>query len=158
VFALHAAMAAQLEAAGLPQWAVFVALHLPDEPAAGGGGGQAPPGPAPGARRTRLVRELLRRHAAAWAADAAAAEAFLVRRLRLPRAWLADALAGWARARGDVAGAPPARPAARAGSRSLAVGAGAGMRPRGPPLQQGRGAGRSRAPLLKQGVADAFKE
>ncbi|KAK9845938.1 hypothetical protein WJX81_006497 [Elliptochloris bilobata] len=113
VFALHASMVAQLEALGLPQWAVFVALHLPDElPSEAGLGSPAGAGGFCGARRTQLVRELLRRHAPAWA-DARGAAAFLVGRLRLPREWLADALAGWAVHRRDVSGELAQRLAAR---------------------------------------------
>ena len=106
-------MVAQLEALRLPQWAVFAALHLPDELPAGAKPGSALSASASsalGARRTQLVRALLRRHAPAWAADARAAEAFLVGRLRLPREWLADALAGWAQHRRDIPGARPASP------------------------------------------------
>lgn len=106
-------MVAQLEALRLPLWAVFAALHLPDELPAGakpGSASSAGASSALGARRTQLVRALLRRHAPAWAADARAAEAFLVGRLRLPHEWLADALAGWAQHRRDIPGALPASP------------------------------------------------
>lgn len=73
------AMVAQLEAVGgLPQWAVYVALHLPDA-----------------FQRVRTVEQLLTRHAAEWTADAGKRE-FLLQRLHIPAASLSAALALWA--------------------------------------------------------------
>jgi Nuclear protein 96 len=73
------AMIAQLEAVGgLDEWAVYVALHLPDA-----------------FQRTRTVEQLLARHAPEWAADASKCK-FLLQRLQLPPASLAVALALWA--------------------------------------------------------------
>ncbi len=76
-----AAVVAQLEAVDLHEWAVYAALHLPDD-----------------LQRGRAVHELLTRHAPQWAADAGARE-FLVSRLRIPAARLSDALALWAQVR-----------------------------------------------------------
>lgn len=74
------AMIAQLEAiGGLHEWAVYVALHLPDA-----------------FQRTRTVEQLLARHAPVWAADAGKYR-FLVEQLQLPATRLASAAALWAR-------------------------------------------------------------
>ncbi|KAL6777466.1 NUP189 [Auxenochlorella protothecoides x Auxenochlorella symbiontica] len=73
---------AQLEAAGRPAWAVYVAACLPR-----------------GAAREAAVRALLGRHAAAWRDGEA--RAFLTRDLRVPAAWVASALATLARAEHD---------------------------------------------------------
>lgn len=73
------AVIAQLEAVGgLPEWAVYVALHLPDA-----------------FQRARTVEQLLTRHASEWAADAGKHE-FLLQRLQIPAASLSVALALWA--------------------------------------------------------------
>ena len=53
--------------------------------------------------RTAVVRELLWRYAPTFAASAQQ-RAFLVDRLKLPPAWVAEALAAWARAGFDTAG------------------------------------------------------
>jgi Nuclear protein 96 len=74
------AMIAQLEAiGGLHEWAVYVALHLPDA-----------------FQRTRTVEQLLARHAPVWAADASK-YTFLVEQLKIPAASLSAAVALWAR-------------------------------------------------------------
>lgn len=74
------AMIAQLEAiGGLHEWAVYVALHLPDA-----------------FQRTRTVEQLLARHASVWAADASK-YTFLVEQLQIPAASLSAAAALWAR-------------------------------------------------------------
>ena len=52
---------------------------------------------------TQVVRELLAAHVGEWAADPAAAS-FLLRTLRLPPAWLAEARTLRARYSGDDAG------------------------------------------------------
>jgi hypothetical protein len=99
VCAVHASLISQLEAVGgLEEWALYVALHVPDCAAAEGRG-----------VRDRLVRELLLRHAPALAASPAK-QAFLLERLRIPRAWLADALATWYRYKRDAAGESAAGP------------------------------------------------
>jgi hypothetical protein len=84
--AAAAGFAEQLAAAGgLAHWAVFAALHVPDA-----------------ARREAAARRVLAAHAPEWAGDAAV-EGFLKEALRVPEAWLADARASWAAARGDDA-------------------------------------------------------
>ena len=64
---------------GLEEWALYVALHLPDDPEGG---------PA----RDSLLLELLHRHAPVWAASQAK-RGFITSALGLPAAWLASALA-----------------------------------------------------------------
>ena len=64
---------------GLEEWALYVALHLPD-------------GPEQGSARNALLLELLHRHAPVWAASQAKRD-FINRALGLPPAWLASALA-----------------------------------------------------------------
>ena len=70
---------------GLPEWEVYLALH------------------ATGPAREAFLRHLLGRNAPAWAADPA--KRALLARWHVPTTWLADALAVWARYRGDTAGA-----------------------------------------------------
>lgn len=94
VCAVHASLISQLEAAGgLEEWALYVALHLPDCP---GPDGQ-------GSVREQAMRELLLRHAPALAASADK-QAFVLKRLHIPRPWLAAALAVWARYNHNAAG------------------------------------------------------
>ncbi|NWI19266.1 NUP98 protein, partial [Crypturellus soui] len=82
---LNGSYAAQLEAEGLWEWAVFVLLHEPDTPT-----------------RERAVRELLSRHCVpAETPESWAKEAFLTERLRVPPEWLHEAKAVRARAEGD---------------------------------------------------------
>ena len=69
---------------GLEEWALYIALHLPD----GGQGGR-------GLARDDLVLQLLHRHAPAWAASQQKQD-FLTSALGLPPAWLASALATFA--------------------------------------------------------------
>ena len=64
---------------GLEEWALYVALHLPD-------------GPQEGPVRDSLLLELLHRHAPVWAASQAKRD-FITLALGLPAAWLASALA-----------------------------------------------------------------
>ncbi|GFR44482.1 hypothetical protein Agub_g5745, partial [Astrephomene gubernaculifera] len=71
-------------AGGLCEWALFVALTLPDLPSAGGA-----------AVRRRVVRELLALTAPEWMGDSAR-EAFLTSTLQLPEPLLAEARATWA--------------------------------------------------------------
>lgn len=73
------AMVTQLEAVGdLPEWAVYVALHLPDA-----------------FQRARTTTALLMQHAPEWAADAGKRE-FLLQRLGIPAEHISAALALWA--------------------------------------------------------------
>jgi nuclear pore complex protein Nup98-Nup96 len=73
------AMIAQLEAVGgLHEWAVYIALHLPDD-----------------IQRAHTVEQLLARHAPEWAADAQK-RSFLLQRLQIPAASLSIALSVWA--------------------------------------------------------------
>ena len=92
VYQLHLAFIAQLEGLGLPQWAVYVALHLPDHPQQ----------PYCGLRE-QLVRELVCRHAAVWAQDAGQ-RSFLTETLQLPQSLVAEALAQWDKYNGNDAG------------------------------------------------------
>ena len=69
---------------GLEEWALYIALHLPD--AAQGDRGCA---------RDGLVLQLLHRHAPVWAASQQKQD-FLTSTLGLPPAWLASALATFA--------------------------------------------------------------
>ena len=85
VCAVHMSLISQLERlGGLEEWALYIALHLPDS-------GQADKGSA----RDDLVLQLLHRHASVWAASKQKQE-FLTETLRLPPAWLASALATFA--------------------------------------------------------------
>jgi nuclear pore complex protein Nup98-Nup96 len=68
---------------GLSHWAVYVALHLPD----------------PIARET-TVRELLARHCPEWAKDQEVIK-FLIESLDVPKAWVAEAKALWAKHTGN---------------------------------------------------------
>ncbi|KGL78314.1 Nuclear pore complex protein Nup98-Nup96, partial [Tinamus guttatus] len=81
---LNGSYAAQLEAEGLWEWAVFVLLHEPDA-----------------RTRERAVRELLSRHCVP-AETPESGEAFLTERLRVPPEWLHEAKAVRARAEGDT--------------------------------------------------------
>ena len=75
---------------GLEEWALYVALHLPD-------------GSEEGCARDALLLELLHRHAPVWAASQAKQD-FITRALGLPAAWLASALATLAAHRDDPEG------------------------------------------------------
>lgn len=85
VCAVHMSLISQLERlSGLEEWALYVALHLPDG--------------SPGDRglvRDDLVLQLLHRHAPLWAASEQKQD-FLTSTLGLPPAWLASALATFA--------------------------------------------------------------
>ena len=86
VFQLHMSLIAQLEALGhMAHWAVYVALHVPDQPDINWP-----------CIREALVKELLMRPAPEWAADASKRD-FLLHKLHLPPAWLDLSLAQWAR-------------------------------------------------------------
>ncbi|GLC36634.1 hypothetical protein PLESTM_000483300 [Pleodorina starrii] len=78
-----------LLAGGLCEWAVFVALTIPDLPRGGGGGD----GGGPAVRR-RVVRELLAMSVPEWSTDSAR-EAFLSDSLHVPTALMAEARATW---------------------------------------------------------------
>jgi nuclear pore complex protein Nup98-Nup96 len=96
--------AAQLQAAGgLARWAVYAAMHLPDD-----------------RQRGQAVRALLEAHCPEWEAEAGA-EAFFVDRLRVPAAWLAGARALWAGYRGDEDAELAAELAAGAWARAHAL-------------------------------------
>ncbi len=83
----------QLEALGqMSHWAVYVALHLPDNPSRDWAH-----------LREALVKELLMRHAPDWATDAAKRD-FLLHKLHLPPLWLDQSLAQWARYCQDSSG------------------------------------------------------
>ena len=91
VCAVHMSLVSQLERlGGLEEWALYVALHLPD-------------GPEEGSERNSLLLELLHRHAPVWAASQAKQE-FITRALGLPAAWLASALATLAAYHGNPEG------------------------------------------------------
>ncbi|KAG2435206.1 hypothetical protein HXX76_007289 [Chlamydomonas incerta] len=105
-----------LLAGGLCEWALYVALTIPDLPVeegaeGGGGAGGAGAGEeeeeAGGGRspavRTRVVRELLAMTAPEWMGDGAR-EAFLTNTLRIPAPLLAEARATWAHYARDDAG------------------------------------------------------
>jgi hypothetical protein len=95
VCAVNASLIAQLEAlGGLEEWAIYVALHLPDCQDAGSGQGSV---------RNALVHQLLLRHAPALAASPDK-QSFVLERLHLPRRWLAEALSVWARYKRDAEG------------------------------------------------------
>ncbi|CAK0781544.1 hypothetical protein CVIRNUC_005400 [Coccomyxa viridis] len=88
VCAVHMSLISQLERlGGLEEWALYVALHLPD-------------GSEEGCARDALLLELLHRHAPVWAASQAKQD-FITRALGLPAAWLASALATLAAHRDD---------------------------------------------------------
>ena len=83
----HMAFISQLEMlGGLSHWAIYVALHLAD----------------PLARET-VVKELLTRHCPEWEGDDEVTQ-FLEHSLQVPRAWIAEARALWARHTGDDEG------------------------------------------------------
>lgn len=75
---------------GLPEWEVYVALHMPTFPH-----------PDQQRARSRAVQELLLRNAPHW--DAGRRD--LLRRWGVPRQWVAHALAVFAKSTGDPAGA-----------------------------------------------------
>jgi hypothetical protein len=85
---LHMSVIAQLEAMEAPEWAVFVAMHLPD----------------PSARQA-VVRDLLDRHGPAWADASGDKHKFLLDSIGLPSEWLAASLTAWAAYNRDYAGA-----------------------------------------------------
>ncbi|PNW86453.1 hypothetical protein CHLRE_02g086887v5 [Chlamydomonas reinhardtii] len=99
-----------LLAGGLCEWALYVALTIPDLPAeeGGAGGGAGEDGEEEGAGRspavrTRIVRELLAMTAPEWMGDSTR-EAFLTNTLRIPAPLLAEARATWAHYARDDAG------------------------------------------------------
>ena len=79
---------------GLEEWVLYIVLHLPD-------GSQADKVSA----RDDLVLKLLHRHAPVWAASKQK-QAFLIKTLGLPPAWLASALATFAAYKKDRASEP----------------------------------------------------
>ena len=84
VCAVHMSLISQLERlGGLEEWALYVALHLPDSEE------------RTSSARDELVLQLLHRHAPVWAASKQKQE-FLTSTLGLPPAWLASALATFA--------------------------------------------------------------
>lgn len=89
--AISLALVAQLEQiGGMSHWAVYAAAHLSD----------------PG-QREEAVLSLLWRHAPEWSADPSA-HSFLLERVKVPAALLAEAMAGWLGYVGqDVEGATP---------------------------------------------------
>ena len=89
VLALRASFTAQLQVAGLPQWAAYVACSSA--------------GVGPAARSTLCA--LLEASAPAWSGEAELG-AFLGSRLKLPATWLAHARALWARHQQQPQGAP----------------------------------------------------
>ncbi|KXZ47639.1 hypothetical protein GPECTOR_34g798 [Gonium pectorale] len=80
-----------LMAGGLCEWALYVALSIPDLPVAAVGGG----GASSGAVRQRVVRELLSLTAHEWIGDSAR-QSFMTGTLRIPQPLLAEARATWA--------------------------------------------------------------
>ena len=76
----------QLEAADALEWALFVAMHLPD----------------PNARQA-VVRGLVDRHGPACA-DMSPRQHAVLASMNVPRAWVAASLATWAAYAGDHAG------------------------------------------------------
>lgn len=102
------AMVTQLEAVGdLPEWAVYVALHLPDA-----------------FQRARTITALLMQHAPEWAADAGKRD-FLLQRLGIPAERISAALALWAQAQNrtseQLASLALAGPGALARARTIAA-------------------------------------
>ena len=94
VCAVHMSLISQLERlGGVEEWALYVALHLPDGADVLGG-----------SARDDLVLQLLHRHAPVWAASQEKQE-FLVKALGLPPSWLATALATFASYNNDLEGA-----------------------------------------------------
>lgn len=76
---------AQLEAVGgMAHWAVYAALHIPDA-----------------GRRERVVKELLSVHCPEWDGDEEVVT-FLLESLQVPKEWVAEARALWARYRQDT--------------------------------------------------------
>lgn len=114
--ALKAGFSSQLLAAGLPQWAVYLALcstsppgsqeqqnsdpQVQQDPAA-----SEAQGPPAQQLSSSQVKELLRASAPSWAVDQAV-QAFL-QRLQVPAIWLAGSLALWAQHRLDALGERP---------------------------------------------------
>ena len=94
VLALQASFVAQLQVAGLPQWAAYIACSSPATH------------PAAGAGRDSVVRELLCASAPAWGGSTETCE-LLGERLKLPDTWLASARALQARQQLQPLGEPP---------------------------------------------------
>lgn len=93
VCAVHMSLISQLERlGGLEEWALYVALHLPN-------GAQG----AQGSARDDLVLQLLHRHAHVWATSKEK-HTFLTQALDLPPAWLASSLATLAAYNKDAEG------------------------------------------------------
>ena len=74
---------------GLPEWEIYVGMHLPDFQDCA-------------SSREQLVRGLLTRNARHWEAESNCTE--FVKGLGFPQAWLLEAKAVWAKARGDEEG------------------------------------------------------
>ena len=74
---------------GLPEWEIYVCMHLPDSEDSAGS-------------REQLVRGLLTRNAQHWGAQSNSEE--FLKGLGFPQAWLLEAKAVWAKARGDQEG------------------------------------------------------
>ena len=104
---MKASFSAQLQAAGLPHWAVYLAVcsssqfsqaqQPPDLPASDPPAQPATDPQVDSAQQhtDSQVQELLKASAPSWAADKAVQD-FLRQRLHTPAAWLAAALALWA--------------------------------------------------------------
>ena len=74
---------------GLPEWELYVSMHLPDFPETTG-------------LREQLVRDLLMRNAQHWGAEDE--RTGFLKGLGFPQAWLLEAKAVLAKARGDQEG------------------------------------------------------
>ncbi|KAF5830158.1 hypothetical protein DUNSADRAFT_14956 [Dunaliella salina] len=85
------------QAGGMPEWAIYVAMHLPDSAPAWQAAGHKP---GSHSLRWHVVRELLVRSAPEWAGDGTK-EAFLCDTLGVPAALVAEAVAVRAQHQGD---------------------------------------------------------
>ena len=74
---------------GLPEWEIYICMHLPDSPDAA-------------SSREQLVKGLLTRNAHYWEAQSERTE--FLKALGFPQAWLLEAKSVWAKARGDQGG------------------------------------------------------
>lgn len=93
IYSVHLGLIAELQAAGdLEEWAVYVALHLPEH--------ASPEWPD---LREGLVRDLITMHAPAWESNPDK-RAFLRDTLGIPAPWLATGQALWLRSLMDLTG------------------------------------------------------
>lgn len=74
---------------GLPEWEIYICMHLPDSLDAA-------------SSREQLVKGLLTRNAPYWEAQSERTE--FLKALGFPQAWLLEAKSVWAKARGDQEG------------------------------------------------------